>query len=156
MDHSPVSESKEQPQRRGTLRPSWNCADCPTRHQLGTRRSLNRSIRELCRAGSPLGNQCFVTTFVFITARPVALIGDENAITRSRLVSNERSIVMQRRHFKQAVSLHRRLADEAQRLRKEAQGTPPGVEREQLIRRARQAETASHMSKWMQSPTTPQ
>jgi hypothetical protein len=63
---------------------------------------------------------------------------------------------MQRRHFKQAVSLHRRLADEAQRLRKEAQGTPPGVEREQLIRRARQAETASHMSKWMESPATPQ
>jgi hypothetical protein len=62
---------------------------------------------------------------------------------------------MQRRHFQQAVSLHRRLADEAQGLRKEAQGTPPGVAREQLIRRARQAETASHMSKWMRSPATP-
>jgi hypothetical protein len=58
---------------------------------------------------------------------------------------------MQRRHFKQTVSLDQRLSDEAQRLRKEAQGTPPGYQREQLIRRARQAETASHMSEWLSS-----
>jgi len=58
---------------------------------------------------------------------------------------------MQRRHFKQTVSLDHRLSDEAQRLRKEAQGTPPGYQREQLIRRARQAETASHMSEWLSS-----
>jgi hypothetical protein len=59
---------------------------------------------------------------------------------------------MQRCHFKQTLSLDQRLSDEAQRLRKEAQGTPPGYQRYKLIRRARQAETASHMSEWLSSP----
>nr|WP_081434988.1 hypothetical protein [Nitrobacter hamburgensis] len=49
-------------------------------------------------------------------------------------------------------SLHQRLNDEAQRLRKEARGTQPGVERERLIRKARQAETASRIDKWLSSP----
>jgi len=55
-------------------------------------------------------------------------------------------------HFKQAEVLEIRLADEAKRLRKEAQGTPPGVARELLLLRARQAETGSHMSEWLRSP----
>jgi hypothetical protein len=58
---------------------------------------------------------------------------------------------MQRRHFKQTVSLDHRLSDEAQRLRKEAQGTPPGYQRDMLIRKARQAETAAHMTQWLSS-----
>jgi hypothetical protein len=49
-------------------------------------------------------------------------------------------------------SLSQRLNDEAQRLRKEARGTQPGVERERLIRKARQAETASRIDKWLSSP----
>jgi hypothetical protein len=57
-----------------------------------------------------------------------------------------------RRRFKPIDPLDKRLSDEAQRLRKEARGTPPGVERDRLIRRARQAETASHMSEWLSSP----
>jgi hypothetical protein len=57
-----------------------------------------------------------------------------------------------RRHFKQAASLDRRLTEEAQRLRKEAKGTAPGFAREQLIRRARQAETAAHNQEWLASP----
>jgi hypothetical protein len=44
-----------------------------------------------------------------------------------------------------------RLAEEAKRLRKEAQGTPPGIERDRLVRRARQAETASHMAELLNS-----
>lgn len=47
---------------------------------------------------------------------------------------------MQRRSFKQFAPLDQRLSQEAERLRKEATGTPPGIEREKLIRRARQAE----------------
>ncbi|WP_308163693.1 hypothetical protein, partial [Bradyrhizobium sp. SRL28] len=43
--------------------------------------------------------------------------------------------------------LDNRLSEEAERLRKEARGTPPGVERDRFIRRARLAETASHMSR---------
>lgn len=57
-----------------------------------------------------------------------------------------------RRRFKQTGTLEQRLADEAAKLRQEAKGTPPGVERERLIRRARQAETASHMNEWLSSP----
>jgi hypothetical protein len=51
-----------------------------------------------------------------------------------------------RRRFTQTTSLEGRLADEAKRLRKQAQGTPPGIERERLVRRARQAETATRMT----------
>jgi hypothetical protein len=60
--------------------------------------------------------------------------------------------VQQRRRFTQTDTLEVRLAEEAQRLRKEAQGTPPGIERERLIRKARQAETGAHISEWLRSP----
>jgi hypothetical protein len=56
-----------------------------------------------------------------------------------------------RRRPKQTTSLDVRLNDEAQRLRKEAQDTPPGIERDQSIRRARQAEVAAHMQEWLTS-----
>jgi hypothetical protein len=59
---------------------------------------------------------------------------------------------MQRRSFKQIPPLDQRLEELAKRLRKEAQGTPPGVERDKLIRLARQAETAAHMDEWLSSP----
>jgi len=60
--------------------------------------------------------------------------------------------VQKRRRVKQTSPLDQRLADQAQRLRKEAKGTPPGVERERLLRRARQAEAAVHMQQWLTSP----
>jgi len=56
------------------------------------------------------------------------------------------------RHFKQLDPLDTRLSTEAERLRKEARGTPPGVERDRLIRLARVAETAAHMNQWLSSP----
>jgi hypothetical protein len=59
---------------------------------------------------------------------------------------------MERRRFKQSAPLELRLADQAERLRKEARGIPPGIEREKLLRRARQAETAAHMQEWLTSP----
>jgi hypothetical protein len=59
---------------------------------------------------------------------------------------------MERRTFKKSAPLNQRLDEQAKRLRKEAKGTPPGVEREKLIRQARQAETAAHMDKWLTSP----
>ena len=52
----------------------------------------------------------------------------------------------ERRRFAQTTSLEERLAEEAKRLRKQAQGTPPGIEREHLVRRARQAETTTRMT----------
>jgi hypothetical protein len=59
---------------------------------------------------------------------------------------------MQRRRIAQTQTLEERLAEEADRLRNEARGTPPGVDREDLLRRARRAETASHMNQWLSSP----
>ena len=60
--------------------------------------------------------------------------------------------MQQRRRFKQTVSLEERLSEEAKRLREEARSLPPGAAREALLRKARQAETGSHMSEWLRSP----
>jgi hypothetical protein len=59
---------------------------------------------------------------------------------------------MSRRSVRQTVSYRERLAEEAQRLRDRAQALPPGVERDELIRKARQTDTASHMNEWLTSP----
>jgi hypothetical protein len=59
---------------------------------------------------------------------------------------------MQRRRFKQTQSVEERLANEARRLREEARLLPPGALREAVLRKARQAETASRMSDWLRSP----
>jgi hypothetical protein len=59
---------------------------------------------------------------------------------------------MQQRPYKYAKPLDLRQTDESQRLRKEAKGTPPGIERERLLRRARQSETAAQMQEWPKAP----
>ena len=41
---------------------------------------------------------------------------------------------------------------QAERLRKEARGTPPGVKRDQLLRRARQIENAARVQDLLNSP----
>jgi hypothetical protein len=48
--------------------------------------------------------------------------------------------------------LQDRLALHALRLKEEAQALRPGAERDAIIRRARQAETASHMNEWLLAP----
>jgi hypothetical protein len=59
---------------------------------------------------------------------------------------------MFRRRFKQLPPLAQRLVEEAQRLRKEASDTLPGIERQRLIQRARQAEAAYQINEWITSP----
>ena len=59
---------------------------------------------------------------------------------------------MLRRRSKQTISLEECLSEEAKRLREEAKSLPPGPDRDILIRKARQAETGSHMSEWLRSP----
>jgi len=59
---------------------------------------------------------------------------------------------MQRRRFKQTTPVDQRLEEQSKRLPEEAQGTPPGIEREKLIRKARQTETAAHIQEWFSSP----
>jgi len=57
-----------------------------------------------------------------------------------------------RRSFKQLLSLSERLEQEAARLRAQAKKLPLGQEREELIRKARQAEAATHIDAWLASP----
>jgi len=59
---------------------------------------------------------------------------------------------MQRRRFKNTLTFPDRLAMEAERLKQEAETKPPGQEQNELLRRARQAETAAHIDEWLSSP----
>jgi hypothetical protein len=60
--------------------------------------------------------------------------------------------MQQRRSYKLTETLEQRLADEAQRLRRKAESLQPGAVRDEMIRKARQAEVGSHMSEWLRSP----
>jgi hypothetical protein len=59
---------------------------------------------------------------------------------------------MERRRFTQTTPLDQRLQEHAKRLREEARGKAPGNVRDDLIRRARQAETAARLGDWISSP----
>jgi hypothetical protein len=58
---------------------------------------------------------------------------------------------MQRRCFNQTTTLDERLEEQAERLRKEAEGKPPFIERDILIRKARHAETGARIQDWLKS-----
>jgi hypothetical protein len=57
-----------------------------------------------------------------------------------------------RRRFKQTMPLQERLRAQAEADRKRAEALPPCREREELLLRARRAETASHITEWLDSP----
>lgn len=56
-----------------------------------------------------------------------------------------------RRRFAQLLTLNDRLEQEAARLRSQACNTPPGTGRDQLLRKASQLETATHIDEWLSS-----
>ena len=58
---------------------------------------------------------------------------------------------MQRRRFNNTLTLPD-LANEAERLREEAETKPPVPERDALLRKARQADIAAHIDQWVSSP----
>ena len=89
---------------------------------------------------------------VHVAARPLAIIGDENARLRSRLPLTEWSSAMEQASFNQMYRFDQSPSAQAERLRKEARGTPAGVRRDQLLRRARQIETASSVQERPKSP----
>ena len=61
--------------------------------------------------------------------------------------------MQQRRHTKHKATFEERLAEEARRFKEAAEKEPPGsTARELLLRRARQAETASRINDWLSSP----
>ncbi len=58
----------------------------------------------------------------------------------------------ERRRFDQKISLSDRIAAWAEDLRERAANMKPGVERDNLLRRAGQADTAQHLKEWANSP----
>jgi hypothetical protein len=62
-------------------------------------------------------------------------------------------MVQTRKRVKHLTTFEERLAQEARQFKEAAEKQPHGgMARELLLRRARQAETASHMSEWLTSP----
>jgi hypothetical protein len=49
-------------------------------------------------------------------------------------------------------SIQERLAAFAREMREKASLLPPGLEQDDLLRRARRAETTSHLDEWVNSP----
>lgn len=58
----------------------------------------------------------------------------------------------QRRRFDPSKSLEERLADEAKRLRAKAESLRPGPDRDEMIRKAQEAEAGFHITEWLRSP----
>ncbi|MDX3969171.1 MAG: hypothetical protein QHD01_21600 [Bradyrhizobium sp.] len=56
-----------------------------------------------------------------------------------------------RRRFKQSISFKERLAAFADEAREKASALPPGADRDDLLRKARQADTATHLDEWANS-----
>ena len=58
---------------------------------------------------------------------------------------------MQRRRYKQTLTFPDRLKNFAEELKAKASEAKSGPEREALLRKARQADTASHIDEWANS-----
>ena len=59
---------------------------------------------------------------------------------------------MQRSRSKRIISFEERLAQEAERAKTQAEKLPEGLARDLLLKKARQTETAMHISEWLASP----
>ena len=68
------------------------------------------------------------------------------------MISHSYGGMLRRPRFRQVEPLEDRLARAAKRLRNDARLLPLGLAREQALRKARQTETAAHLSDWLRSP----
>jgi hypothetical protein len=59
--------------------------------------------------------------------------------------------MQKRRRFKQSSSLKERLFSFAKEMREKASRLPAGREKDDVLKRARRAETASHLDDWVHS-----
>jgi hypothetical protein len=59
--------------------------------------------------------------------------------------------IIKRRRIKQTPSLEERLVENVGQFRQQAELLPHGHTRDQIMRRIRQNETASHLSEWLRS-----
>jgi hypothetical protein len=89
--------------------------------------------------------------FTTITARSVAFIGDENADCAPAPFQQGSSAMQTRCRFKQDTPLQSRLAAWAKDVREQASQLQPGPERDVLMAKARQAETAANLEDWINS-----
>jgi hypothetical protein len=78
----------------------------------------------------------------------VAFIGDENADC-APAHSSKGAAMLKRR---QSESIKDRLTAFAEETREKASVLLPGLEQQDMLRKARQAETAAHMDEWLNSP----
>jgi hypothetical protein len=62
------------------------------------------------------------------------------------------SVIEIRHRFKQVISLKERLVQQAQNLRRQAEEMPDGIQRADLLKKARQAEMTAHVDDWLSSP----
>ena len=60
--------------------------------------------------------------------------------------------MIKRRRFKQTVSFQDRLRAFAKEARERAASLPAGLLRDDMLRKARQADTAANLDSWMDSP----
>jgi hypothetical protein len=60
-------------------------------------------------------------------------------------------MIKRRRRFKQTASFRDRLTAWAEDIRQQASQLKPGPERDLLLKKARQADTASHLNEWANS-----
>ena len=66
-------------------------------------------------------------------------------------MEGRRAMIIKRRRFRQETSLQDRIVEWAVALRKQADVMRPGPERDELLKKLRQAETAMHMEDWANS-----
>ena len=71
------------------------------------------------------------------------------------LERNGAPVTIERSRPEQIETFEFRLQMEAVRLRKQAEGMPAGIRRDELLQKARQADAAVHMNRWL-SPAIPQ
>ena len=60
--------------------------------------------------------------------------------------------MQKRRRFEQTSTLHERLEKFAIDCREAANRMPAGLDRDAMLRRGRQADTAAHLDDWLSSP----
>ena len=60
--------------------------------------------------------------------------------------------MVQRRRFKQQTSFQDRVEEWAKRLRAQADALPPGPDRDALLQKLEQTETAKYLEQWVSSP----
>ena len=71
---------------------------------------------------------------------------------RLPLTAKSQRMIKRLNRTKHTKTFEERLAEEAARFKEAAAQLPPGTQRELYLRRARQAETASHINEWLTSP----